>query len=204
VGLSGSDEECFTLDFQNYETMETQEADVFLVSLPTDPSTAKTSLTYQGSSLDQIVASPSPPTVTLTYPNGGETLSESSLVSWSGSDTDGDAPYYRLFYSADNGTTWSMLTSNITATTFIVDPGDLAGTETGLFKVAVSDGFHNAEDQSDGVFAVTRKAPTVSIDTSMSGASIPLSTTVMLSGFVIDHEDSSIPDTNYAWTSDIG
>jgi hypothetical protein len=196
-------QECFGLDFLDCESGEPQGADTFLVSLPKDPSIAKVQLTHNGTPLDEIVSSTSSPSVTVTYPNGGEALTETFPASWTGGDADGDALVYRLFYSADNGTTWSMLTNGISETTFLVDPADLPGTETGLFKVVASDGFHNAEDQSDGVLVVPRKAPVPVINSTLDGASVPLSTTLAFDGLAFDHEDGSLSDTDFAWTSNL-
>ena len=86
---------------------------------------------------------------------------------------------------------------------FLIDPAYLAGTETGLFKVVASDGFHNAEDQSDGTFVVPRKAPVSLINASLDNTSVPLGTMLTLSGFAFDHEDGSVSDANIAWTSSL-
>ena len=55
------------------------------------------------------------PAVTMTWPNGGETLSgRAATVQWSGSDEDpGDTLTYRLDYSRDGGATWEGVTPSL-------------------------------------------------------------------------------------------
>jgi hypothetical protein len=194
---------CFTFDFYDLESGFRVGAESFLVSLTQDPAVAKVRLIYQSAALDEIVVSSSPPTVTLNYPNGGQTLTQTFAVSWAASDADGDTLSYRVQYSPDEGATWHGLTGPMTETELLVRPDELPGTETGLFRVVASDGFHNADDQSDGTFTVTRKAPLPLINTVFDGTSEPLSTTVMLEAFVFDHEDSDASAADVAWVSSL-
>ncbi len=193
---------CVELDFYDLE-LGNVDSEPVIVSLAWDSSVNKVEMTHNGTVLAEITASPSKPVVALQYPNGGESLSGPFLISWSGSDADGDHLYYRIQYSADNGSTWTDLTSTITRTTFLFDAADLPGSDTGRIKVIVSDGFHNSEDQSDGAFTVARKAPQVAISSPVDGESVALNSRVALEAFAYDAEDGSIPENSITWSSSL-
>jgi len=195
--------ECFDLDFFDHMAGESVPADTFQITLPYSPSVDRVQLTFSGTLIAQAIASPSPPTVSLVYPDGGEILTQPFFVTWEGSDDDGDPLSYRLFYSPDSGSSWLMLASGITRTVFPIDPSNTPGSETGLFKILASDGFHSRADQSDGVCTIPRKAPVPIINPILGDLLVSLSTTVMLDGYAIDLEDGSVSTTNFAWTSSL-
>jgi len=173
------------------------------VVLPYAPTIAKVLITSSDLPIAQTEASASTPSVTVTYPNGGEHLSGVTPVTWTSSDLDGDTLYHRVFYSSDDGATWFPMTTDITETFFIADTADLHGTETGRFRVAVSDGFHNAEDQSNDSFAVNRKPPVLSISGGLDGASLPLNTSIVLDALAFDTEDGTVDGAQVSWVSDL-
>ena len=65
-----------------------------------------------GSIIYQRSISDSPPTVTIIEPTGGSTLAKGDVVSWSGSDLDGDPLLYSVRLSADDGGNWSTIVAN--------------------------------------------------------------------------------------------
>ena len=144
------------------------------------------------------------PTVTLTYPNGGETLSGSSVtVTWTGSDLDGDTLTYSLDYSRDGGATWEPLSASITATQAVLDLTHLPGTTQGKFQVWASDGVNTAVDASNGTFAVTTKGPSVSLLAPTAGSSYIFSQTISLEGSAYDPEDGPLSGAALQWTSSL-
>jgi len=108
-----------------------------------------------------------------------------------------------VLYSADNGATWFLLASDLTDTALQLNAADLPGTKTGFFKVIASDGFYNSEGRSNGTLKIGHKAPTLIINSTLDGASFPVSTTVTLSADAFSLDSSSVPDANFAWTSNI-
>jgi hypothetical protein len=87
------------------------------------------------------------PTVTVLSPNGGENVTNQLLISWTGSDTDGDALRYVVQYSPDNGATWRALAVNWTSTNLSVDTQNLAllpGSSQARIRVIASDGINSA------------------------------------------------------------
>lgn len=53
------------------------------------------------------------PKVTLSAPKGGEKWAGKQTIRWSGADPDKDTLDYKVYYSADNGTTWKQLAGQI-------------------------------------------------------------------------------------------
>ncbi len=100
------------------------------------------------------------PTVTVIFPNGGETVSGVCVIQWNATDIDGDPLTVTIEYSDDGGATWYIIVAGISSTgsypwdTTTVPVGDLY-----LIRITVNDGFGGvAQDQSDGTFSVRREA----------------------------------------------
>jgi parallel beta-helix repeat protein len=102
---------------------------------------------------------------TVTYPNGGETLSGIITIECAFSlDSEGHPITYAFYYSVDNGTTWITLETGATNnwcewdTTTVADGGNY------LVKanVSCSEGFRET-DTSDGTFIIDNSAPTTTI-----------------------------------------
>ena len=55
-----------------------------------------------------------PPTVSLVKPAGGDALFKAALIQWNGSDPDKDTLSYDVFYSGDNGKTWTPIKKRAT------------------------------------------------------------------------------------------
>jgi hypothetical protein len=153
--------------------------------------------------LSSRVASPNPPTVTVTFPNApGLTLNGNQTITWTGSDPDGDPLTYNILYSRDNGVTWMGVASGITTTSYVLDFARMPGSSRALIKVQVSDGFNSAEDVSNNPFAVANKPPAVAIVSPPTGASFPADTKVTLEGTGADLQDGSLRDAALTWSSD--
>ncbi len=169
--------------------------------------------------LDKITASPNPPSVAITYPNGGENMGDSIDVTWTAFDPDtgGDPMTFRLFYSSDNGLTWKPLSPRITGTNYTIDTSRLPGGSQCLFRIQASDGFHTAEDQSDSVFTAVDKPPQDCLSYFQDAVeSEPYLETArerysirshgsfgILKGYAFDAEDGVLQDSALSWTSDL-
>lgn len=132
-------------------------------------------------------------------PNGGEHWSSVQVVRWKASDADGDPLTFALLYSRDGGTTWVPLTTGLPETAFTLDSGDLAGGTNCLVKVRASDGFHTAEDVSDGFFTVPRRPPTATITLPVDGARYTATDLPTLLGQGHDPEDGTLADAALTW-----
>jgi hypothetical protein len=205
--LRGNDDsklasQCFNLGFYNHEAWSETDSDNFMVMLPLDENTTRVVLTQGNTELGQVQVSPHPPTVTLLSPNGGEGLTNNAVASWTASDDDGDPLAYTLLYSHDDGASWMPIAENITDTiTFEFDLDLIPGSDNGRLRVEVSDGFHTANDMSDGVFSVPDHAPLVGIATPEDGATYAFH--VGLWGTVYDVEDGELEGKALVWSSDV-
>jgi hypothetical protein len=134
----------------------------FIIPVVADPSIVKAEVLHNSTSLGTLNASANPPSVAVTYPNGGENLSGDSVnLQWSASDGDSDPLTFDVQYSHDNGSSWKTLDVDLTGKSYSIPLSRLAGTDEGLFQVAVSDGFHSVTDQSDGAFSTPNNSPHV-------------------------------------------
>ncbi|MBI3957948.1 MAG: hypothetical protein HY328_03985 [Chloroflexi bacterium] len=180
----------------------TPTAGSFQRALPHDPRITRVVLKQGDTVLASRTASAHPPTVTVTFPNGGEMLEGEVTLRWTASDPDGDPLEYVVQYSADDGATWEAVAVGITETTASVDTSTLPGGNQSLIRVAASDGFHTAYDQSDATFRVPRKGPTVWIAEPPNGAIFPPGMRITLFGRAYDQDLNYLLEASLAWASD--
>ena len=177
---------------------------IFLIPVPASTVVKRAVILHQGKVLASQSATPNPPRVQVLFPNGGENIkTESVTVEWKGSDLDGDQLTYNVEYRSDGGATWQTLVVDWPNTTLAIERKFLAGTNNGLIRVQVSDGFNTAIDESNGVFSVLNNAPEVSI---IRPTPNDLFTGVQLISFdalAQDREDGRMPDSALRWTSNI-
>jgi len=167
--------------------------------------TQKIAIWHGTTALITRTVSANAPVVTLNSPNGGETLSGSSVnVAWTGTDADaGNSLTYSLDYSRDGGATWQALSGSITQTQVTLDLTQLPGTTQGKFRVWASDGVNTALDDSNGTFTVTSKLPTILSVAPISGTTYVVSQTVTFEGSAFDAEDGFLPDARLQWSSSL-
>lgn len=164
---------------------------------------ARLVLTHGTTTLATRAASASPPTVTVTYPNGGETLSGSVTATWSAADADGNSLTYAVQYSRDGGATWQALATDLASPSLPIDANRLPGGDACLLRVLASDGFHTAQDASDATFRVGRKDPEPLITSPPAGARLPAGAPLRLAGLGFDPEDGELPGSALAWRGDV-
>jgi len=152
--------------------------------------------------LSQVEVTPNAPSVTVTYPNGGEVLVGTVTVTWTANDPDGDQLTYAVLYSNDGGESWQVLAEGLQETSLELDTATLPGGNNCYIKVLATDGVNTSEDLSDGPFSVGRKAPQVFITSPEDGAVVRAGQTVVLEGVGFDLEDGIIDDSSLFWTSD--
>jgi hypothetical protein len=177
---------------------------LFVETLPYPASAARVVFSREGRTLRTITPSAHAPTVTLTYPNGGESWAATGTytITWQTHDDDGDALYSSLFYSRDNGTTWGPVAVNLTSTLYALDVTSLAGGTQARFRVDVSDGLLTASDASDAPLRVPNKAPLVIVLGPVANAVLEPGQAVVLSGLATDVEDGPLSSAGLSWSSD--
>jgi len=102
-----------------------------------------------------------PPFITVTYPNGGETLEgcSSSTITWS---RGGTTNYYKIEYSIDNGISWSIINSSYYSTGGNFTWSPVADYNSTQALVRVSDAnYPLATDQSNAVFTLLKNTDIV-------------------------------------------
>ncbi len=148
---------CFGIGFADAETGETTpEASPFFVTLPQInlKNAAKVILSKQNKVLTTLKASNTPPQVTVTYPNKGESLDGQQVITWQASDADGDSLVYDVLYSLDNGQSWSPLAVRLKQTNFAFHTRQLSPSTHALIRVIANDGFYSSADDSNMPFSL--------------------------------------------------
>jgi hypothetical protein len=139
-----------------------------------------------------------PPVVTVTFPQGGESLGGVQEVRWQIVDPDSPSHSSLVQYSPDNGAlgTWRTL-GRVGGDRLSVDFDDLPGTATASrIRVVASDGVNSGTAMS-GAFTVARKSPSVTYVFPDPGAVFAGSETIWLQGAGFDPEDGAIEDLSW-------
>jgi hypothetical protein len=142
------------------------------------------------------------PTVTITSPLGGEVVTGTLSASWTASDADEDDLTYTLFYSADDGQTWNMLTTGWTSDTIDLDTLALPGSQQARLRVLVNDGVKTGQADS-AAFEVTTKLPSSLILLPEDGQEFAAGELVSLQGVAWDAEDGSLGEAALVWSDSV-
>lgn len=149
--------------------------------------------------------SPSAPTPTMVFPNGGENLAGAATVTvrWQGSDADGDALTYTLLYSANGGQSWHALRDGLAGLQEAVGVDELPGSDVARFRVIANDGINTGMDDSDGTFRVPLKPPVARIICPGDGLELRRDQALVLVGEGFDTEDGDLQGASLVWTSSL-
>jgi hypothetical protein len=71
--------------------------------------------------LDSLDQSPAAPALQIAEPGTGVSWNGLETISWSASDTDGDALKCAVMYTPDDGSTWLPVDVDTTSTSFSLD-----------------------------------------------------------------------------------
>ena len=116
-----------------------------------------------------------PPTVSLNYPTGSETLYDSALVEWSYNDPDGDSISFDLAYRIDGGSWTPIATNLIDQANYLWNLSSFSQTYINVeLLIEASDGDTGyANDTSDGPFIIkVNRNPTVNLIYPTGGESL--------------------------------
>lgn len=195
-------------ELAHYPFTPDEVTDVHMLSIselvPYVTGTTQVDIEGPGGLLTSVSAGAAEPTVTLTTPNGGETLDGNTItVLWIASDPDVDPLTFYVEYSPDNGASWRSAAWNITGTTVEIDAINIVGGAQGRFRVWVSDGIHTASDESDAPFTVPNRVPTVEITAPSDDVTVAISQTVGFEAYAYDVDTGTMDDSQLQWFSDI-
>ena len=210
-------ESAYTLEFLNAqggllasepvtptEAFEHSPGQVLFVSVPYQPGTATIRLLQDNSEVARMGVSANAPTVQITSPNGGETVSGPLLVEWTANDADGqtDQLLYLVQYSIDGGATWETLANMHVGTSFTLsDTSTLRGSSQARIKITATDGVNTGSDESDANFTVTDRPPLPHIDSPATGAQLALGD-VFVTGGAADPDEGNLDDAALSWKVD--
>ena len=175
----------------------------FRLVLPWMEGAKKVVYKYQDQVIGQSVASTHAPSLTLTYPVGGETWAATGqqTITWTAADADHNPLAYMVQYSTDGGITWSILAANLTDPTFSFDGDYLPGSDHGIIRVIATDGFNNMSVDSNQI-SVAAKAPLIVITSPVEAASVDFGAPLILQGAGTDLLDGPITNgEQYSWSS---
>jgi hypothetical protein len=193
----------FSIQPNIFAENETNATADFVVFLTANPSIQSLLLWYNGALLAKLTASPAPPTLTLTTPNGGQNFTNGTVnIAWAGSDPNGDTLAYTVEYSADDGASWNPLALDLPGQSLAIDSSFLAASTQGLIRVIASDGINNAIAQSTATFTVQPHPPAVSINAPAAGTIFMEDQQVFLDATANDLQDGMLNGTSVQWYSD--
>jgi hypothetical protein len=187
-----------TLGLVRFDTYPTNLDDQvpFLVTLPvSDPATVvRIQLRTDSAIVATVDRSPTAPTVDVTQlPDVSE---QTTTISWSAQDPDGDATTSTVYYSPDGGNTWSALVQDTTESQIQFDPATIPGGEV-QFRIVTNDGFNETTTLLPPV-TIPEHAPTAAIATP-AGTDFIHGDAVILQGYADDPEDGTLPNENLHW-----
>jgi hypothetical protein len=98
----------------------------------------------------------------LLYPNGGEVVNGTIFISWTNvSQSPGQMVTYSVYFSADNGSTWSLLQANQTGVKYAFDTTTVDDGFENLIRVIAYDNYDQvASDASDRIFIIVNNQNT--------------------------------------------
>ncbi len=162
-------------------------------------------LNPDGKVLREMNAGPTPPSVKLLSPNGGEKFGadDSVTVAWESSDPERDPLAFNLQYSPDGGKTWDLVAQSLQGNSAELDAGILIGGKAGLLRIWASDGLNSSYDDSDGPFFVANHIPEVEITTPVAATTVAAGQTVLFIGDAYDIDTGTMPPEQLEWISSI-
>ncbi len=139
---------------------------LFSMYLPMDMATSQITLRDKsGKVLAQRSVSANSPELKDLVCKCDQSMTGKQLVSWQGSDADGDSLTYSVWYSTDGGEKWLPLQVGLTEPSLEVDFDNLPGSNEAMIRVLGSDGVNTTEIRSAETFRVPTKVPRVEIST---------------------------------------
>lgn len=175
-----------------------------LMSFPA--ATSKFQVVKDGTVLSEVNVSTNAPAVAnLVVPSASTDMNAAFLISWIGTDLDGDKLTYTVEYTPDvtkAQSAWTILEDGLELSSWSENFGQLPGGAHAKIRVTASDGLLSTTAES-AEFTVPVKAPEVFIEPLVDGDSYSTGSHVLLEAEAYDLQDEWISDSNIKWSSDL-
>lgn len=175
----------------------------FYELVPAIDGLARVVISRNGKSIGALSASVNPPQVTLLSPVSGDhwAAEGDQLVTWQGSDPDGEVLTYRVQASAD-GLTWETISGASTGTQALIHLAYLPGSgQNWRIRVQASDGLHVASAEAQGM-SIDAKPPIPMIVTPLDKDFFGTGQSVEVTGQAYDFSDGAVPVESLEWLVD--
>jgi len=113
----------------------------FSFNLPLPDGTKKIAFLKNGVELGSRIFSENSPTVEITSPASGQTLNQSTLITWTASDVDGEPLTYDILFSVD-GQEHEVVAVNITETSYLLRRSQVQESGAATLTVIATDGIN--------------------------------------------------------------
>lgn len=136
--------------------------------------------------------------ISTNFPVVSNVQASATSVTWNASDADGDTLTYDLYYSRDNGASFSMIQMNLPAASATVDTTVLGGSTTAMFRVVANDGFNEGIGDSN-VVSIPANPPLIHILEPADGERGQFGQTFTFRAEVFDWQDGTLDNANIEW-----
>jgi len=153
--------------------------------------------------LHTVVAQPGKPVVTLQMPQPGQlVISDTLTVAWDAVDPDGEALFYNVEYSVDQGQSWESVALNLTQPQLTVALSELRRGTDLRFRVWASDGLHTTIAAMSSGVALPNNVVTVKISAPLTATVATAGQPLLFQGSGYDVDSGYLPAEALVWVSD--
>jgi len=157
-----------------------------------------------GANLGSLQISGTKPVVTIQAPGGPVNWSGSQSIVWTVLDSDSTQHTSRVYYSVDNGTSWSEIGKVFGVNSLLVDFNDLPGAAgTARIMLSVSDGINSGTAVSPAFSVNLKSTIDVAILSPESGAAFPIGDPISIEGRAFDVDDGVLTGDSLQWESNL-
>ena len=188
----------------HHEGNQVGDTTMFSLVRPMPAGTNRIEIRREEDFLTSIAPGDAAPDITVISPNGGQSYgqNETVLIEWQAADPDNDPLQYAIFYSSDNGDTYTVVTTGLTETQYQWDTAWAAGSDQAMIRIMATDGLHTGSDDSDAPFNIAGHAPMAAIVSPDDGAVFSQFDLIVLRGLALDLEEGLLNDETLVWQSD--
>ncbi len=198
--LNGGGDVLMSYDFNgdSSDAEPTHYAYDVVVPFPADTQTIEMRRTADNALLGSRTISANPPTIDSVALVGAPNPVDGTVtLEWQASDPDGDPLMYDVYYTSDNGATYTAYALALPASGVQLDTTQMAGSNQAHFRVIANDGTRTAAAQS-APFTMASKPPTVIMLSPQNGLEVTYGTQVNFLAEVDDLQ-GDMPDASMEW-----